>query len=101
MPTIKNTVSQRCPTFAAFVRTMSMKILKLRKHCVDFCFYVCKSSSIKHNKQRERGNEKTKKNFSFGPRQKIPDNIDDLLQISQFKIEFLRLLMNEYKNLAY
>ena len=98
---VKNTINQLCPTFASFARTMLMKVLKLTKHRADLCFDVCESPSIKDTKRKDHGNEETQRNFTFGLRQKFPTDIENLLQISEFKKEFLKFLMKEYEDPVY
>ena len=78
---IKSTINQRFPTFAAFARTMLMKVLKLTEYSADICFDVYESPSIKDIKRKDRGNEETERIFTFGPRQKLPADISSLLQI--------------------
>ena len=98
---VKNIINQLCPTFASFARTMLMKVLKLTKHRADLCFDVYESPSIKDTKRKDPGNEETERNFIFGPRQKFPTDLDNLLQISEFKKEFLKFLMKEYEDPVY
>ena len=76
--------------FALFVRTMLIKVLILTKHQTDLCFDMYESPSIKDTKRNNRGNEEIEQNFTIGPRQKLPTDIDNLLQISEFKKEFLK-----------
>ena len=98
---VKNTINQICLTFALFARIMLMKFLKLTNYRADLCFDVYEPPSIKDTKRKDRGNEETERNFTFGPRQKYPTYIDNLLQISEFKKEFLKVLMNEYEDPVY
>ena len=42
------------PNFAAFAIIMLLKIVKLRKHCIYFCFHVYKSLSIREIKRKDR-----------------------------------------------
>lgn len=46
---------QRHPNFAAFARTMLLKILKMTKQRIDFCFNVFDSPSIREIKRKDRG----------------------------------------------
>lgn len=39
--------------------------------------------------------------FTFGSMQKVSDSIHDLLQMSEFKTEFVKVLMKEYSGHAY
>ena len=52
-----------------------MKVLKLARHFIDLCFHVYDSPSIKDDK---RGNEQTERHFTFGPRKKFPDDINEV-----------------------
>ena len=44
---IQTSVKDQTPTFAAFARSVLLRILKLTKHRVDLCFHVYESPSIK------------------------------------------------------
>ena len=44
---IQTSVKDQTPTFAAFARSVLLRILKLTKHRVDLCFDVYESPSIK------------------------------------------------------
>ena len=97
---VKNIGCQCGVSFATFAKIMLMKVLKMTQHWIDLCFDACKLPSIKCIKPKDRGNEETKRNFSFGSRQKVSDNIH-LLQMSEFKTEFVKFLMKEYDGHAY
>ena len=77
---IQTFVKDKTPTFAAFARSVLLKVLKLAKHRVDLCFHVYESPSIKDIKQESRRDENTEKHFTFGLRQRIPSDFDVLLK---------------------
>ena len=98
---VKNTTNQHCQTFAVFARTMLMKALKLTNYRADMCFNVYESPSFKDIKRKDRGNEETERVFTFGPQQKFPADVESLLQISEFKKEFLKYFLKEYEDPGY
>ena len=60
---IQTSVKDQTPTFAAFARSVLLRILKLTKHRVDLCFDVYESPSIKVIKHKSRGNDNTEETF--------------------------------------
>ena len=77
---IQTPVKDKTPTFAAFARSVLLKVLKLAKHRVDLCFHVYESPSIKDIKHESRRDENTEKHFTFGPRQRTPSDFNLLLK---------------------
>ena len=66
-----------------------------------YVFDIYESPSIKHVKQKDRGDIETEHKFCIGPRLKIPSPFNELLKVSSFKSSFLDLLMKEYENVEY
>ena len=64
---IQTFVKDKSPSFAAFARSVLLKVLKLTKHRVESCFDVYESSSIKYISRKSRGDGNTEKHFTFGP----------------------------------
>ena len=64
-------------------------------------FDTYKLPSNKYIKPKDRENEETTGDFTFGSMQKVSDSIHDLLQMSEFKTEFVKVLMKEYNGHAY
>ena len=55
------------------------------------------SPSIKDVKRKARGDNEVDCYFTFGPKQSLPSDFEALLQISEYKSQFLRFLMKEYE----
>ena len=85
---IQTSVKDKTPTFAAFAKSVLLRVLKLTKHRVYLCFNVYESPSVKDNESR--GDENTEKHFTYGPLQSIPSDFTELLKISSFKRQCLR-----------
>ena len=98
---IQTSVKDKTPSFAAFARSVLLRVLKLTKHRVELCFDVYESSSIKDINRESRGDGNTEKHFTFGPRQRIPSDFNELLKISSFKRLSLRFLYKEYEDPVY
>ena len=75
--------------------------MKLTKRRADLCFDVQESSSIKDFKHESKGRENTDKHFTFGPRQRVPYDFNELLKISSFKRQLLRFLNKDYEDPVY
>ena len=56
------------------------------------------SPSIKDVKRKARGDNEVDCYFTFGPKQSLPSDFEALLQISEYKSQFLRFLMKEYED---
>ena len=69
---IKTSIKDKTPTFAAFAKSVLLRVLKLTKHRVYLCFNVYESPSVKDIKHKSRGDENTEKHFTYGPLQSIP-----------------------------
>ena len=85
-------------TFSSFPRSILTKLLKCTKYCLDLCFDVYESPSIKDVKRKARGDNEVDCYFTFGPKQSLPSDFEALLQISEYKSQFLRFLMKEYED---
>ena len=80
-------------TFSSFARSILTKLLKCTKYRLDLCFDVYESPSIKDVKRKARGDNEVDCYFTFGPKQSLPSDFEALLQISEYKSQFLRFLM--------
>ena len=58
------------------------------------------SPSIKDIKRESRGDENTEKQFTFGHRQGMPSDFNELLQISSFKRILLRFFLKSKRILS-
>ena len=56
------------------------------------------SPLIKEVKRKARGDNEVDFYFAFGLKQSLPCDFEALLQISEYKSQFLRLLMKEYED---
>ena len=88
-------------TFSSLARSILTKLLKCTKYRLDLCFNVYESPSIKDVKRKARGDNEVDCYFTFGPKQSLPSDFEDLLQISEYKSQFLRFLMKEYEDEIY
>ena len=59
------------------------------------------SLSIKDIKRESRGDENTEKHFTFGPRQRIPSDFNELLKISSFQRQLLCFFYKEHEDPVY
>ena len=85
-------------TFSSFARSILTKLLKCTKYRLDLCFDVYESPSIKDVKRKARGDNEVDCYFTFGPKQSLPSDFEALLQISEYKSQFLRCLMKDYED---
>ena len=92
---IQTSVKDKALTLAAFSRSALLRVLKLTKGRLDLCFDMYESSSIKNIKRESKGDQNTEKHFTFGSRQRIPSDFNELLKISSFKCQSLRFLYKE------
>ena len=76
-------------TFSSFPRSILTKLLKCTKYCLDLCFDVYESPSIIHVKRKEQGDNEL--DCYFGPKQSLLTDFEALLQISEYKLQFLRI----------
>ena len=73
-------------TFSSFARSILTKLLKCTKYCLDLCFDVYESPSIKDVKRKARGDNEFDYYFTFGPKQSLPSDFEAFLQISYLVI---------------
>ena len=59
------------------------------------------SPSIKDLKRKAREDTEVDFYFTFGPKQSLQSNFEALVQISEYKPQFLRFLIKEYKDKIY
>ena len=59
------------------------------------------SPSIKDLKRKAREDTEVDCYFTFGPKQSLQSNFEALVQISEYKPQFLRFLIKEYKDKIY
>ena len=59
------------------------------------------SPSIKDLKRKAREDTEVDCYFTFGPKQSLLSNFEALVQISEYKSQFLRFLIKEYKDEIY
>ena len=59
------------------------------------------SPSIKDLKRKAREDTEVDCYFTFGPKQSLQSNFEALVQISEYKPQFLRFLIKEYKYKIY
>ena len=78
-------------TFSSFPRSILTKLLKCTKYCLDLCFDVYESPSIKYVKRKAQGDNEV--DCYFGPKQSLLTGFEALLQISEYKLQFLRTRM--------
>ena len=95
---LKSTLKESSATFGTFAKKVLTKALKMTSHRADLCFDVYTSPSIKDIKRQDRGDAETASIFSFGPKQKMPSDIKNLMLLSEFKKELLRFLYHEFEN---
>ena len=88
-------------TFSSFARSIFTKLLKCTKYCLDLCFDVHESPSIKDVKRNARGDNEVDCYFAFGRKQSLLSDFQALLQISEYKSQILRLFMKEYEDEIY
>ena len=88
-------------TFSSFARSMLTKLLKSTKYRLDLCFDMYESPSIKDLKRKAREDTEVDCYFTFGPKQSLLFNFEALVQISEYKSQFLRFLIKEYKDEIY
>ena len=79
-------------TFSSFARSILTKLLKCTKYPIDLCFDVYESPSVKDVKRKARGDNEVDCYFTFGPKQSLLSDFE-ALQISEYKSQFLRFLM--------
>ena len=92
---VRSSNNLKSATFSSFARSILTKLLKYTKYRLDLCFDMYESLSIKNVKRKARGDNKLDCYFTFGPKQSLPFDFEALLQISEYKSQFLRLLMNK------
>ena len=76
-------------TFSSSPRSILTKLLKCTKSCLDLCFDVYESPSTKDVKRKAQGDNEV--DCYFGPKQTLLTNFEALLQISEYKSQFLRI----------
>ena len=91
----------RCLSYNIFVQKIVSSVLELTQHKADLCFDVYESPSIKDTKRKEKGNEKSDRVFSIGPKTKKETDMHDLLRLSCFKRELLRFFFKETEDQIY
>ena len=91
----------RCLSYNIFVQKIVSSVLELTQDKADLCFDVYQSPSIKDTKRKERGNEKSDRVFSIGPKTKKETDMHDLLRLSCFKRELLRFFFKETEDQIY
>ena len=88
-------------TFSGIAMKILTTSLKLTSHRCDLCFDEYTSPNIKDVKRKERGDVETASIFNFGPLQKTPSDIKNLLLLSEFKKELLSFLRGELQDQRY
>ena len=91
----------RCLSYNIFVQKIVSSVLELTQHKANLYFDVYESPSIKDAKRKERGNEKSDRVFSIGPKTKKETDMHDLLRLSCFKRELLRFFFKETEDQIY
>ena len=76
-------------TFSSFPRSILTKLLKCTKYCLDLCFDVYESPSIKDVNWKPQGDNEF--DCYFGAKQSSLSDFEALLQISEYKSQFLRI----------
>ena len=86
---VRSSNNLKSATFSSFPRSILTKLLKCTKYCLDLCFDVYESPSIIHVKRKEQGDNEL--DCYFGPKQSLLTDFEALLQISEYKLQFLRI----------
>ena len=86
---------------SSFGRSLLTKLLKCTKYPLDLCFHVHEPPPIKYVKRKARRGNEVYRYFTFRPKQSLPFDYEALLEISEYKSQFLGFLIKEYEDEIY